>query len=386
MKNNSNPLSRLLNKVNSIVILVLLLLLSTVIDGTIIYGVSNSSLVINELQVRETQNVIGKMFRLSYDLSSESEASKLSLVDPINDFNYYRAKEIGRNVSYVLNEWYEATYNDISFSSSYIAFDDYFEDQYSHNRFQLEHGSFKDLDKEGSVYISRGFMAKMGDVNPEEIIGTKIKLSFNQDIEYTIGGIIDENNYNDSGIHFSRLFDPSYIVLNRDYMYKYGYTNLLFASVDFYLDSDLLDFINAYNKSYLKHENALVKVSTYRDWQHVDFPLSFSQQNKGINRFYSAISITVLAISLITFIGIILFYDFNKTNLAMRIPICVVLFSFLFLSVLFVVEQLKRSLFIPNLSMVLFIAFIVISIIAYMYAFSFFHHGSEHKVEETNNG
>lgn len=385
MKTNSNPLSRLINKIPDIAIFVLILLFSVIVDGTIIYGVSNSSLVINELQVRETKEAIGKMFRLSYDLSAESEASKLSLADPIDDFNNYRAKEIGRNVSYVLNEWYEVTYNDITFNSSYIAFDDYFEDQYSHNRFQLEQGSFKGLDREDFVYISKGFMAKMGDVDPGEIIGTKIKLSLNQDFEYTIGGIIDENNYNDSGIHFSRLFDSSYIVLNRDCMHTYGYTNLLFASNDFYLDSDLLDFIKAYNKSYLKHEKAVVRASTYKDWNHVDFPLSFSQQNKGVNRFYSVISIATLAVHLVAFLVVVVFYDFNKIKLVKRIPICVTLFAFLFLSVLFVTEQLKRGLFIPNLSIVLFVVFLIISIISYMYCFSFFHHSSKNKLEETNN-
>ena len=78
MRNNNNTLFRLLNKVNSLVILVLLLLLSVVIDGSIIFGISNSSLVNNEIQVRDLQKETGNMFRLAYNLEDETEASRLS--------------------------------------------------------------------------------------------------------------------------------------------------------------------------------------------------------------------------------------------------------------------------------------------------------------------
>ena len=141
MRNNNNPLFRLINKVNSLVILVLLLLISVIIDGSIIFGISNSSLVNNEIQVRDLQKETGNMFRLAYNLENETEASRLSLINPISDFNTYRSKELGRNVSYVLNKWYEATFNEKKLVNYYVVYDDCFtvayDDAYTSNRFQI---------------------------------------------------------------------------------------------------------------------------------------------------------------------------------------------------------------------------------------------------------
>lgn len=390
MRNNNNPLFRLLNKVNSLVILVLLLLLSVVIDGAIIYGISNSSLVNNEIQVRDLQKETGSMFRLAYNLENETEASRLSLINPISDFNTYRSKELGRNVSYVLNKWYEATYEDKKLVNYYVCYDDNFtanyDDCYTCNRFQIKTGSFKDLDNDNYVYLSKGFVDSIGDISLEDVVGKHIKLSLDEEVDFVIGGVIDDNNYNDSGIHFGKLYSPSYIMLSTKTLYKYGYNNLLFASNDAYYSTDLLDFINAYNKSYLKHDNASVRISTYKDDMHTVNEVSFKQDKNGVNKFYSVTSIIVLAISTLTFISIILLYDFNKAKLYFRIPTAILLFGYQFLSVLFIVTKFKEGLFIPNLSIVLFISFLVISLIAYIYAFSFFHYESKNKNEEITNG
>ena len=373
MKNSNNPFVRLINKIDGLVIFVLLLLVSVAIDGTIIYGVSNSTLVNNERVINDIKKEAGSFLHIGYALKSESEAARLSLIDPINEYNAYRIKESGRNVTFVSNSYYKVTYEDISFYNSYIVYEDFYNESLTINKFRVAQGTFKEMDKEDMVYVSSAFLKKTK-IPAKEAPGKKIKLSLNPNIEFTIGGVIHEGNAGDSGIHFNRLFNSSYILFNRQALYKYGFTDLMFASTDDYLVNDVLDFINAYNKSYLKHENASMRVSSQKDdtmrISYASFKPS-DDMNAGMNSFWS---ILVLIVFGLLFLTIIIFYDFNKVKLYKRIPICLILFAYQFLSVFFLVNLMKKGLFMPRLSVILFVGFLIISLIAYIYAFSFFYY------------
>ena len=373
MKNSRNPFIRFINKIDGLIIYVLLALLTVVVDGTIIYGVSNSSLVNNERIINDIKKEAGNYLHIGYGLKSESEAARLSLLDPINEYNAYRIKEPGRNVTYVSNNYYEVTYEEITFSNSYIVYEDYYSDSYTINKFRIAQGSFKELEKEDVVFVSNAFLKKTK-IAAKEAPGKKIKLSLNPNIEFTIGGVIHEGNAGDSGIHFNRLFNSSYILFNRQALYKYGFTDLMFAATDEYLVNDVLDFIDAYNKSYLKHENASMRVSSQKDEVMQLRYASFKPSNDEKANTYAFLSVLSLVVSGLLFLVIILFYDFNKVKLYKRIPICLILFGYQFLSVFFLVNQMKKGLFMPRLSVILFVGFLIISLIAYIYAFSFFYY------------
>ena len=73
--------AKLINKINPIIIFVLLLFVSVVFDGGAIYGVNNSSLVAQERYIDNTKKEAGNDIHIQFSLGSTSEASRLSLIN-----------------------------------------------------------------------------------------------------------------------------------------------------------------------------------------------------------------------------------------------------------------------------------------------------------------
>ena len=261
MNNYNNPIKRLINKIDAIFVFILLALLSVTIDGTIIYGISHSSLVSQEKGFNEIVKESKNNIHVKYSLGHQSEAAKISLINPINEYNAYRAKEYGRWVSYVLNEEFEVNYEEVSFNSNYVVYADYYNNGVTMSRFPLSTGTYANMSQDNIVYVSPAFLKQTG-IETKKAVGKMIKLSFNEE-PYMIGGIIKESNGDDSAPHFKRLFDESYILLNSAQVYKYGFTDLLFTTTDDYFVNDSLDFVKAYNKSYLKFKDIYMRVSSY---------------------------------------------------------------------------------------------------------------------------
>ena len=387
MKNSNNRFIKLFNKIDALVIFILLALLSVIIDGTIIYGVNNSSLVSQENQINEIKKEAGSYLHIRYGLESFSEASRLSLINPINEYNGYRTKELGRNVSYALNKEYEVSYKEISFKSSYIVFEDFYSNSFTINNFRIANGSYKDIELDNTVYLSSAFLKSITGLSAKEAIGKEIKLSIDKDKTFIIGGIIDQSKADESGIHFNKLFDPSFILMNRKHIYEYGYTDLLFASTELYYLDDSLDFINTYNKSYLKYDEARMRVSSYKEEQYKLTPVfSPKTNNDNDSNAYSFLSILVLAICYLLFVFTLVIYDFKSRKWYKTIPIALILFSYHFLSVLYVVNKMKAGLFMSRLSIILFIIFLITSLILYIHSFIFFDYENKKKEKEQNNG
>ena len=388
MKSDKNPVFRIVNKINSILIFVFLLLLSVVIDGTIIYGISGSSLVTNERGLNNLQKEYGSYIHIAYSLDGQSEASILSFINPINEYNGYRNKEFGRNISHVSNQEFTVNYAEASFTCDYIVYEDYYSPYYTMNRFLLSAGSYEKLNQDNSVYVSSAFLSQIPLEGGEDPIGKTIKLSLDNDKDFVISGIINESSVADSGFHFNQLFDSSYILLNKQAIYQYGFTGLLFASSDDYFVIDSLDFIKAYNKSYLKYDDAWMRVSSYKEEQFVisdPFTVKYMLKDSQGSGFYSFISIFVLVISLLAFLTLILFYDFSKVKWYIKVPGGLILIAYLFLSTFYLTSKLKAALFMPRLATGLYMAFMIISLVAYIYAFSFFNYEAKKK-EEVSNG
>lgn len=389
MKTNSNPLFRLINKINPFIIFALILLLSVVIDGSIIFGFSGSSLVSQERALTNLQTESGSNIHIRYSLSDQSEASRLSLINPINDFNAYRIKELGRSVTYVCNKQYEVQYEELSFNCSYLVYGDAYDNGVTNSRFRLAQGSYTNISDDSYIYVSPAFLSNITGLAEKDAIGKKIKLSLDKEKEFIIGGVMHESISADSAAHFNRLFDSAYILFGSASLYKYGFTDLMFTSTDEYFVNDSLDFIDAYNKSYLKYQDAWIRISSYKSYVAGGYVLSNSstvsakfKTSKGSD-FYSFISILVIVISVLLYVAIVFLYDFTKVKWYVRAPSGLILFGFLFLVTYLLTEQLKAGLFISRLSLVFFMAFMIISLIAYIYMLMFFNY--DKKIDKENN-
>ena len=392
MKTNSNPLSRLINKIPNPVIFILILFLSIIIDGSIIYGFSGSSLVATERALTNLQIESGSNIHIRYSLANQSEASRLSFINPVNDFNAYRIKELGRSVTYVCNKQYEVQYEEFKFNCSYIVYGDFYNDSFTTSRFRLANGNYANITNENYIYISPSFLKNITGLKANDAIGKKIKLSLNSDKEYIIGGVLHESIPADSGIHFNHLFDSSYILFGSASLYKYGFTDLMFTSTDEYFVNDALDFIDTYNKSYLKYNDAWMRVSSYKSYVEGKYITSNSttvsarfKDDKGSD-FYSFFTIFVITIALLIYIALVIFYDFRKVKWFIKVPNGLLLFGYQFLITYFFTKQLKAGLFVSRLSLIFFMVFMIISLIAYIYTLAFFNYERKKIDEETDNG
>ena len=175
MKNSR--FGKLFNKIHSSIIFLLLLFVSVAFDGAVIYGMNGSSLVGKEKYIYQLKQDMGTDIHIRYNLTSFSLASRLSLMSPINEYNNYRIKEIGRNVSYVLNESFTVTYEEQSFECAYSCFEDKYSDALTVSRFLLTNGSFADFENKDLVYVSSDFLANIRGLKAKDAIGQKIKLS-----------------------------------------------------------------------------------------------------------------------------------------------------------------------------------------------------------------
>ena len=384
---NNSRFRKLFNKINSSIIFLVLLFITVAFDGAVIYGMNGSSLVSQEKYVYQTQKEAGKDIHIRLNLSSFSLASRLSLMSPINDYNNYRNKEIGCNVSYVLNEEFTATYEEQSFSCSYATFDDKYSDSLTVSRFLLPNGNFADFDNKDLVYISTGFLANISGLSAKNAIGKKITLSLKEEKEYTIGGVIRTNQAGEAGLHFKTLFDASFVLFNRQLVNDYGFTDLFFAATDDHFYDDYSNFISAYNKSYLSFKEARMKISSYKDNAQVVTSVTSPRYKKGEKEdTYSFLTILTMVVTGLIYLTILVFYDFKKVRLFIKIPAACILTGYHFLATFYLVKQiLKKSLFVSKTSLMIFVTFMVVSLISYIFVLLLFNLVKKNN-EEKNNG
>lgn len=369
--------AKLINMINPIIIFVLLLFVSVVFDGGAIYGVNNSSLVAQERYIDNTKKEAGNDIHIQFSLGSTSEASKLSLINPINEYNSYRIKENGRSVSFVLRKEYEVKYLNHSFTNSYVVYDDQWNDKetISHTRFVLSTGTYNNLTKEDSIYVSTEFLKKLPGATLENAVGQQITLNLKEEKTYTIAGVIRTHVKDESGLHFANLFDPSFVLLYSPYVYEYGLTDLLFGSTDDYFTSDYADFIKAYNKSYLSFNKSRLTVSSFDEEGNykLGYTTSPNLSTTAIDKAMAFLTILAMAVVSLFYIAILIFYDFRKLKLYYKIPGCIVLVGYQFGLSFYLAEQIKKGLFISQLSITIFIVFMVVSLISDIFIFSLFN-------------
>lgn len=383
---------KFINKINPAIIFSVLLLISFVLSGNIIYGINNSSFVAQEKYVAKTKEEAGKDVHIRFSLGGESEASRLSLINPLNEYNAYRIKEGGRAVSYILKDDIAITYEENTYQINYAAYDDQWNDNelISHNRFVLSYGTYKDIAKENSVYLSTGLVNKISGLTAKEAVGKTIKLSLDETKEYTIAGIVRSNVANESGLHFASLFDDEFILFNSPCIYNYGFTDLLLTLDDAHFNEDFLDFIKAYNKSYLCFDKTRLTISSYDEENNhkVGYSLLPSYNVTANDKVASFLVILTFVLTIPLFLVILLFYDFNKVKLYYKIPAAILLTGYQFGLAFYLAEKVKKGLFMSNISMTMLTVFIVISLLSYIFAFILFNlNKKETKPEEdTNNG
>ena len=386
MKNNR--FGKLFNKIHSSIIFLLLLFVSVAFDGAVIYGMNGSSLVGKEKYIYQLKQDMGTDIHIRYNLTSFSLASRLSLMSPINEYNNYRIKEIGRNVSYVLNENFTVNYEEQSFECAYSCFEDKYSDALTVSRFLLTNGSFADFENKDLVYVSSDFLANIRGLKAKDAIGQKIKLSLKEEKEFTIGGVIRNNQSGEAGLHFKTLFNGSYVLFNRALLTEYGFTDLMFSATDDMFSEDYAEFISAYNKSYLSFNDARMKISSFNsDKEQIVKNYSSPRYKKTeIEDRYAFLTVLTIVVVSLIYLLILIFYDFKKVRLYVKIPACGILTAFHFLGTFYLAKQMKKGLFVSKLSLTMFIGFMIVSLISYIFIFLLFNLVKKQKGGEKNNG
>ena len=369
---SNSRIGKVFNKINAAIIFFVLLFITVAFDGAVIYGMNGSSLVAQEKYVYQTQKDAGKDIHIRFNLSSFSLASRLSLMSPVDDFNSYRIKEIGRQVSYVLNESFNVTYEDKSFSCAYASFENKYSNSLTVSRFLLPNGSFEDFDNKDVIYISTGFLANISGLSAKNAIGKKITLSLKEEKEYTIGGVVRTTSGGEAGLHFKTLFDGSFVLFNHELVKDFGFT----------------DFINAYNKSYLSFNEARMKISSFKESEQIVTSVTSPRYKKtGTEDTYSFLTILTMVVVSLIYIAIMVFYDFQKVKRYIKIPVAGILTAYHFLTGFYLAKQiLKKGLFVSKLSLTIFIGFMAVSLISYIFIFWLFNLAKKNSDEEQNNG
>lgn len=368
---------KLINKINPIIIFVLLLLTSFIFDGAALYGINNSSFVFQEKYVADLQKEAGKDIHIAFNLESSSEAARLSLLNPMNEYNAYRIKENGRRVTYVSHTEYEITYKEQAFTANYFLYDDRgpINDSVSANRFVLESGSLENLDKDNYVYLSYDmFWSHPFSENVNEVVGQTIRFSFADDKEFIIGGVIRENVANESGLHVKNIFDQSFVLFGNQLVKEYGFNHIMFTSNDKDFAIDYNEFISAYNKSYLSYAKSRYTISAFKD----DEPIvkhSVPARYEASATAHTASFLSILIIVLIApiYLFILLFYDFDKVKLYYKIPASLALTGYQLGVGFYVAEMIDKGMFISRLSIGLAIAFMIIFLVSYIFVFRLFN-------------
>lgn len=377
---------KLINKINPIIIFVLLLLVTFLFNGASLYGINNSSFVAQDKYVSELQKEAGKDIHISFNLESSSEAARLSLLNPMNEYNAYRIKENGRRVTYVSHKEYTISYKNQSFTSNYFLYDDKgpINDSVSANRFVLESGSLENLDKDNYVYLSYDlFWSHPFSENVKEVVGQTIKFSFAGDKEFIIGGVVRENVANESGLHVKNIFDQSFVLFGNQLVKEYGFNHIMFTSNDKDFAIDYNEFISAYNKSYLSYAKARYTISAFKDDELVvkrSVPARFEVSSSAYTTSFLSILIIVLIAPIYLFI--LLFYDFNKVKLYYKIPASLALTGYQLGSAFYLAEMIDKGMFISRLSIGLFIGFMIISLVSYIFVFKLFNLPKKEGVNE----
>ena len=385
---SNSRIGKVFNKINAAIIFFVLLFITVAFDGAVIYGMNGSSLVAQEKYVYQTQKDAGKDIHIRFNLSSFSLASRLSLMSPVDDFNSYRIKEIGRQVSYVLNESFNVTYEDKSFSCAYASFENKYSNSLTVSRFLLPNGSFEDFDNKDVVYISTGFLANISGLSAKNAIGKKITLSLKEEKEYTIGGVVRTTSGGEAGLHFKTLFDGSFVLFNHELVKDFGFTDLMFNATDDHFSDDYANFINAYNKSYLSFNEARMKISSFKESEQIVTSVTSPRYKKtGTEDTYSFLTILTMVVVSLIYIAIMVFYDFKKVKLYIKIPATGILTAYHFLTGFYLAKQiLKKGLFVSKLSLTIFIGFMAVSLISYIFIFWLFNLAKKNSDEEQNNG
>lgn len=382
--------SKFINKINPVIIFVLLLFVSLIFDGVSIYGINNSSFVSQERYVADTQKEAGKDIHIGFSMESSSQASILSLLSPMNEYNAYRIKENGRRVTYVNHTEYTITYKSEVMTSHYFMYDDKgpINNSVSANRFVLEKGSFENLDKDNYVFISYDTFYNRPFIDGlNEVIGQTIKFSFAGDKEFIIGGIIRETVGNESGLHVKRLFSESFVLFGNQLVKEYGYNSLMFTSNDTDFQVDYNEFINAYNKSFLSFKKARFSISSVKDDEAL-VRRNLTGKYEVSSSAHTASFLSVLIIVLIApiYLAILLFYDFNKVKLYYKIPAALALTGYQLGAAFYLADKVKKGMFMAKLSISFFITFMIISLASYIFVFLLYNLGKKEKTEDKNNG
>ena len=162
----------------------------------------------------------------------------------------------------------------------------------------------------------------------------------------------------------------------------------MFTSNDTDFSNDFNDFIKAYNKSYLSFNESRMRISSFKESEHqVKRNVSTKFETSSGAYIASFFSFLLIALVVPIYVVIMLFYDFKKLKLYYKIPACLALVGYQLGSVFYFADKVKKGMFVSQLSITLFTAFMILSLVSYIFVFLLFNLNPKDKQdEEKNNG
>ena len=243
-------------KADSFISALMLLISSSLIFCLTFFGVNKSSLTSLERWCHQLSAQEGENTCVAYYLKDESEAKRKSLIEPVNEYNAYRSKELGRSVSFVRDGAYTISIDSNTISSSSIVYGDYLNQRFTSSRISILRGTLseEDFDAGKQIFVSQALYNDLTKLGYTEITEKEATLSLDNNTKFTIGGVVSVNGLNDLGVHIRHFFSDRFVLLGSKNIYNFDFTDLVFGSDDYHFADDLLDFERKIQKSYLNYK------------------------------------------------------------------------------------------------------------------------------------
>lgn len=302
-------------KSNYILTTIILTITTTFIFLVAFFGISNSSLCSIEKWSHALKSECGSNIHVRYYLKDASEGKRKSIIDPVNSFNSYRIKELGRSVSFVNDNAFTVSLGDCVLNAQDIVYGDYFNQRFTTSRLLLLSGKFDEIEfpKGDTVYLSQSLYDELAEISHLHLIGKKVSFSFEPEKEFVIGGSVSFNGLNDTGVHVRHFFSGSFIVMASSNLYNYDFTDLLFGSDDYHFADDLADFENKIKASYLDYQKVNMRYGSIVGTDLLmskEFLLDDLVETKDV--LISVGSIVAIVLSLL--VELLFFIDYRPTK------------------------------------------------------------------------
>ena len=311
------------NTSKSIALCLLLVCCSSLIFCLTYFGINKSSLTSLERWCHTLPTQEGSNTCVAYYLKDESEGKRKSLIEPVNEYNSYRTKELRRSVSFVRDESFTFSIESNVINAQTIVYGDYFNNRFTSSRLSILSGSLskESFDSGKQVFLSQGLYNDLTKLGYSDIVDKEVALSLNPKEKFIIGGVVGVNGLSDLGVHIRHFYSDKFILLGSKNVYEFDFTDLIFGSDEYHFADDLLDFERKIKSSYLDYRSVSMR---YEFVEGTNIVKSDVFNINGTNKkeiWTSIFSVTCLALLALIEIGSFLLFKPDHSNLTMKLII-----------------------------------------------------------------